>query len=170
MKFLIMLVVLIGLAAPSLSQSAAQKTSADDKLKSLPELRMQDFDGKPVKADSLKASVYVLDFWATWCTPCLKEIPTMNRLQESYADKGVKVVGVTFASGAADEVKPFVTGRNMKYTVLIGDDDQANDFIAVGLPTTYVVTGGLKIFKTYLGAGHAAEIEADIQTLLNQKK
>lgn len=173
MKFLVMLAVLVGLAAPSFSQSAAPGAQDGARegngLKPLPEMRLQDFEGKPVKAESLKASVYVFDFWATWCTPCLTEIPVWNRLQEKYADQGVKVVGVTLASGEAAEVKPFVARRNMKYTVLLGDDDQTYDLNIPGFPTTYVVTSDLKIFSTYIGVGHSAKVEADIQEILKQK-
>lgn len=171
MKFLIILAVLAGLAVPSLSQSAAQSAKADDELKPLPVMNLQDFDGKPVKAENLKARVYVFDFWATWCGPCLLEIPVWNRLQEKYADQGLKVIGVTLASGDAAEVKPFVMRRNMKYTVLLGDDDQAYELDIPGFPTTYVVTSDLKIFKKYFGASaqKAAKIEADIQAILKQK-
>ena len=171
MKFWIILVILVGLAVPSLSRPAAQDGKGEEELKPLPALRLQDFDGKPVKAESLKASVYVFDFWATWCGPCLTEIPVWNRLQEKYADKGVKIVGVTLASGDAAEVKPFVARRNMKYTVLMGDDDQAYDFNLPGFPTTFVVTGDLKVFSKYIGTGQgkAAKIEADIQEILKRK-
>src|ERR1041385_907129 len=103
MKFLVTLAILVGLAAPSLSRPAAQSAHGDAEFKSLPEIRLQDFAGKPVKAESLKASVYIFDFWATWCGPCLTEIPVWNQLQAKYADQGLKVVGVTLASGEASE-------------------------------------------------------------------
>jgi thiol-disulfide isomerase/thioredoxin len=171
MKILVTLAILIGLAVPSLSTPAAQSANRDEELKSLPEIHLQDFDGKPVKAESLKASVYIFDFWATWCGPCLMEIPAWNQLQEKYANQGVKVVGVTLASGDASEVKPFVAKRNMKYTVLMGDDDQTYDLNVIGFPTTYVVTGDLKIFSKYVGtsARKAAKIEADVQEILKRK-
>ena len=171
MKFLITLAILAGLAVPSLSRPAAQSANGDAELKPLPEIRLQDFDGKLVKAESLKASVYIFDFWATWCGPCLLEIPVWNQLQAKYGDQGLKVVGVTLASGEASEVKPFVAKRNMKYTVLMGDDDQTYDLNVIGFPTTYVVTGDLKVFSKYVGtsARKAAKIEADVQEILKRK-
>jgi len=72
------------------------------------------------------------------------------------------------ASGDAKEVKPFVGRAKMKYTVLMGDDDQAYDFNIIGFPTTYLVTRDMKIFRRYIGTSSqkAARIEADIQKLL----
>ena len=169
MKLLIVLALALALTAPALS--SAQNAAGTEPLKALPEVHLADFDGKPVKADSLKGSVYVFDFWATWCGPCLLEIPVWNQLQAKYGDKGLKVIGVTMASGDAKEVKPFVAKRNMKYTVLLGDDDQTYDLNVIGFPTTYVVTGDMKIYSKYIGtsARKAAKVEADIQEILKRQ-
>jgi len=169
MKILIILALAIALTAPALT--SAQNAAGPEPLKALPEVHLVDFNGKPVKAETLKGSVYVFDFWATWCGPCLLEIPVWNQLQAKYGDKGLKVIGVTMASGDAKEVKPFVAKRNMKYTVLLGDDDQTYDLNVIGFPTTYVVTGDMKIYSKYIGtsARKAAKIEADIQEILKRQ-
>ncbi|HKA20919.1 MAG TPA: TlpA disulfide reductase family protein [Blastocatellia bacterium] len=172
MRVIIIVFVLIALAIPVLPMSAFQATDAyaSDNEKPLPAIKLQDFDGKSISSDQFKGSILVLDFWATWCGPCIAEIPSLNRLQEKYASKGVKVVGVALASGEADEVKPFVGKNKMKYTVLMGDDDQVYDLNVVAFPTTYLVTRDMKVYRKYLGAGprKAAEIEADIQKLLSR--
>ena len=177
MKLFLLLVLAVVLAAPALSMQGVQSdgtapAAAGSELKALPALNLQDFDGKAISAaDQFKGNIVVLDFWATWCVPCIAEIPTLNRLQEKYAERGVKVVGVALASGEAKEVKPFVGRNRMKYTVLMGDDDQVYDLNVVAFPTTYLVTRDLKVFRRYIGAGprKAAEVEADIQTLLAAK-
>lgn len=172
MKRFLILGVAIALAAPALSMQAGQSegtaASSANELKALPSINLQDFDGKAIPSDRFRGDIIVLDFWATWCVPCIAEIPTLNRLQEKYGAKGVKVVGVTMASGEAKEVKPFVGRNKMKYTVLMGDDDQVYDLNVIAFPTTYLVTRDMKVFRRYIGAGpkKAAEIEADIQKLL----
>ena len=174
MRVIIILFVLIALAVPVLPMSGFQAettgASASDSEKPLPAMKLQDFDGKTISSDQFKGKIIVLDFWATWCGPCIAEIPSLNRLQEKYASKGVKVVGVALASGEADEVKPFVGKNKMKYTVLMGDDEQVYDLNVVAFPTTYLVTRDMKVYRKYLGAGprKEAELEADIQKLLSR--
>lgn len=177
MKILLLFVVAIMLAAPALSMQSVQSEgtaapAAGSELKALPTLNLQDFDGKAISSvDQFKGNIVVLDFWATWCVPCIAEIPILNRLQEKYGAQGVKVIGVALASGEAKEVKPFVGRNKMKYTVLMGDDDQVYDLNVVAFPTTYIVTRDMKVFRRYIGVGprKAAEVEADIQTLLAAK-
>ncbi|HXG91761.1 MAG TPA: TlpA disulfide reductase family protein [Blastocatellia bacterium] len=174
MKLLLAIMAIVVLFVSTLSAqsshvtSAAGSASSKDELKPLPEIKLQDFEGKAVTADALKGNVLVLDFWATWCGPCIAEIPSLNKLQEKYGDKGVKVIGVTMASGDVADVKPFVARNKMKYTILLGDDDQAYDFNVFAFPTTFLVTKDLKIYKRYIGTGPSkvAQIEADIQKLL----
>lgn len=176
MKALFLVAAMIPLAIPaaSMESGTAARTfdsgQATEQLAAMPQLSLKDFDGKAIQSDQFKGNVLVLDFWATWCGPCIAEIPAFNRLQDKYAGKGLKVIGVTLASGAPKDVKPFITRNKMRYTVLMGDDDQAYDFNLVGFPTTYLITRDFKIYRKYIGAGpgKSVRLEADIQSLLQQ--
>jgi len=172
MKIFLLLAIVVVLAAPATSvgivQTGEVPMAAGDELKAMIPINLQDFDGKKVSSDKFKGKILVVDFWATWCVPCIAEVPKYNKLQQKYADQGVEVIGVALASGDAKDIKPFVSKHQMKYTVLIGDDDQVYDLNVVAFPTTYVLTRDMKVLRRYIGAspGKAAAIDADIQKLL----
>jgi len=172
MRLLLTLTVVLALSAGTLSANRVieQSNPSEEKgLKAMPAINLRDMEGKSINADQFKNSVVVFDFWATWCGPCIAEIPFLNRLQEKYKDRGVKVVGVTLASGDAGEVKPFVSRFKMAYSVVMGNDDQAYDLNIMGFPTTYIVNREGKVFQKYVGAGpaKAQRMESDIQRLLD---
>lgn len=131
-----------------------------------PEFELENVAGGKTKAADLKGKVSVIDFWATWCEPCIAEIPKFNQLHEQYPN--VQVIGITVMS-PHDDIKPKVAETGMKYTVLVGNDDVADGFGGlIGFPTTFVVTKDWKIYKKYLGAlpNKQERIKKDIDALL----
>jgi thiol-disulfide isomerase/thioredoxin len=173
MKLSLILLCMLALSVPvlSMNRSTGGNSSGGDELKPMPAIKLQDLNGKDEAPDQFKNNVVLFDFWATWCGPCIAEIPFLNRLQEKYGAEGLKVVGVTLLSGDAKEVKPFVSRFKMGYSILMGDDNQAYDLNIIGFPTTYLVSRDWKIFRKYVGAGPAKnqQMEADIKQLLEQK-
>jgi thiol-disulfide isomerase/thioredoxin len=175
-RLLIVVLIASVTAVAALRQSAVPvKTGprgpaepAKSSLKPMVDLRLQTLDGKPVSADTLKGKVTVVDFWATWCGPCIAEIPEFNELQRKFTGKGVEVVGVALASGRPADIKPFVDRFKMKYSVLAGDDDQTYDLNIVAYPTTYLVTKDWTVYRVYLGSGRTKvkQLEKDIERLL----
>ncbi len=169
MKLFSALPLALLLAISASTPASNRPGGAEDGEKVMQELKLLDMDGKPYDASKLKGNVLVIDFWATWCKPCINEIPDLNRLQEKYANKGLKVVGVTMASGEAPEVKALLGSFKMQYTVLMGDDNQSYDLNIHSYPTTYLVTKDWKVRRIYLEAGpkKARELETEIQKLLD---
>ncbi len=175
MKIFLIAILATLLAVPAFSHISGTANSPADEAKIFPEINLLTLDGDPVKQKGLKGEVYIVDFWATWCGPCIVEVPNFNALQAKYGDKGLQILGVTLASGEAKEVKPYISRYKMKYSILmIQDEDNspvARDLNIMGFPTTFVVTKDWKIYKRYNGvfAKKAAALEADIQNLLSGK-
>ena len=80
-------------------------------------LLLDDLDGKPVDLQSLKGQVVLLNFWATWCDGCRAEIPALNRLQQQFGGRKLRVVGVNVGEGAA-RIAQFMERIPIHFTVL----------------------------------------------------
>jgi thiol-disulfide isomerase/thioredoxin len=157
------------------SRSSETETStsdiSDQTNLSAPEFDLVNVAGGRTKSADIKGKVAVIDFWATWCAPCIVEIPNFNDLHAEYKGNGVQMLAITVESGTLDKIKPKVAQFEMTYPVLVGDNKVVEGFGGQrGFPTTYVVTKDWKIYKKYLGmkANKKELIEKDIQTLLTQ--
>jgi len=133
-----------------------------------PDFELENVAGGKTAAMELKGKVLVVDFWATWCEPCIAEIPKFNKIAEEYKGKDVQIVGITVES-ACDTIKLKVIETGMRYTVLVGNDAVVDGFGGlIGFPTTFVVTKDWKIYKKYMGAlpDKDVRIRKDIEKLL----
>lgn len=130
-----------------------------------PDFKVKDLNGKEFKSSELAGSVVVLDLWATWCEPCIDDIPIFNRLHERYGSRGLQVVGVAVESGWAQDIKPHVAKHGIKYTVLVGDQKVVEQYQLIGFPTTYLIDKKGNIYKKYIGTlpDKEGEKEADLQ-------
>jgi len=135
------------------------------------EFSLPKLDGQALRSDDLKDKIVVLDFWATWCENCVSEIPEFNKLEKEYSSRGVRVIGLAVQSGWAIDIQKFVKENNMRYTVLVGNDDTVTDFGVISFPNTYVIGPGWKLYKKYSSVSEtkAADIRRDIETLLKDK-
>ena len=138
---------------------------------SVPQFSLPQLDGRTLGAGELKDNIVVLDFWATWCENCVIEIPEFNKLEKEYSSRGVKVIGLAVQSGWASDIQKFAEQYNMRYTVLVGNDDTVSDFGVISFPNSYVIGPGWKLYKKYSGVSEtkAADIRRDIETLLKMK-
>ncbi len=127
---------------------------------------LQDLSGKDVKLSDMRGKVVVLEFWATWCPPCRASIPGIEKIYESYKDKGVVVLAVSMDDGGWDAVQSFVKENGIKYTVLKGDEDVAQKYQVRSIPMLLVLDKEGKISKRYIGFGSDEDLSNDIKAIL----
>jgi len=147
---------------------AALRIKTEAHLNTLPEFELENILGGKTAASEFKGKVTVVDMWATWCEPCLKEIPSFNKLQATYAGCDVAVVGIAVESPYKD-IAVTAREKGINYQVLVGNDDVVAGFGGLlGFPTTFVVNKDWKIDKGYMGliANKQQVISRDIDRLL----
>jgi len=139
--------------------------------KSAPSFTLQDLNGKTVSLSDFKGKVVVLDFWATWCPPCVKEIPHFIELHEQYKDKGFAIVGISVDRGGISVVKSFVQKYRVNYPILMTDGQVDKAYGGIpSIPTTFVIDSAGNIRQKYVGYREKAVFEADIKALLAEAK
>ncbi len=102
--------------------------------------QLRDLDGKSVRFSDFKGKVVVLNFWATWCPPCKKELPDLIQLQREFGRRSAVVVGVSVDSVSTKEVQSFATKIGINYPVIMGTDELSEQYGADnGIPITYII-------------------------------
>lgn len=130
----------------------------------LPELVLPDLQGEPQPLRAGDHEVTVINFWATWCVPCLKEIPELVALAHEHRDDGVRVVGIAVDSGDPADVAAFAVGHGVDYRVLLADYAWARRHFGVfGLPVTLIVDRGGTVRRRLVGPHTGAEFAAVIR-------
>jgi len=149
------------------TQPPGDKTPPGPGAKTAPSFTLQDLKGNQISLSDFQGKVVVLDFWATWCPPCVKEIPHFIELYEQYKDRGFAMVGISLDRQGVSVVKSFAQKYRVNYPILMTDGqvDKAYGGIT-GIPTTFVIDSAGYIRQKYIGYRDKAVFETDIKTLL----
>ena len=153
------------------SQTIADSTPSTTDSNPAPEFTLPDLNGKNISLADYKGKVVILDFWATWCPPCIKGIPDFVELYEQYKDKGFAMIGISLDQAGIDVVKNFARKYKINYPIVMNDGslDKAYGGIS-SIPTTFVIDPAGNIRKKYIGYIEKAVFEADIKKLLSEVK
>jgi thiol-disulfide isomerase/thioredoxin len=154
------------MASPSV---AAGPQAAPARRDTVANFKLQNLAGGFMTNEDLKGKVTVVDLFATWCGPCVGEIPKFNQLYEAYQGKDVAIIGIVVESPG--NIASKVRQLGIKYPVLIGDNAVLSAFANVeAFPTTVVINKEGKVYKSYRGAvpNKQGIIKQDIERLLSE--
>lgn len=115
----------------------------------------------------LKGKVVLVNFWGTWCVPCLREIPELVALSHRFKGEGLEVVGIAIDSGRPEDIRKFMAEHGMDYLILIGDLSVVKSrFHVIGFPTSLLIDRRGMVQKRYVGPQTEEVLKRDVESLL----
>jgi peroxiredoxin len=121
---------------------------------------LPNLEGEPIRLADSRGKIVIIDFWATWCPPCIFQVPELNAFWEAHQAAGeVMVIGVAVDVEGAEVVRPWAEEHSIRYPLVIGDEDVARKFGAMGFPTLVILRPDGSVDSRHVGLVEAEELE-----------
>jgi thiol-disulfide isomerase/thioredoxin len=136
-------------------------------LKPAPELVLTKVDGSgTISLGEQKGKVVLVDLWATWCAPCISELPHLQALSQKYGPDDFLMLGIVLESGDPEEIQEFLKEKDVRYPQVLGADGTKESFGPfLGFPTKYLIDREGRVVKRYFGV-RGDEVLDDVAKLL----
>lgn len=130
----------------------------------MPAFTLPDLDQQPLRLADFRGRWVVVNFWATWCTPCLMEIPELQAFHNANHDHAV-VIGVNFEELESAKVRQFAEDLSITFPIVLSGGQPISGFDLQGLPTTFLVSPKGELADAHLGTVNAAMLKQRITEL-----
>jgi len=135
-----------------------------------PGFELRDLNGKEVKLSDFRGKAVVLNFWATWCSPCRAEIPWFEDFQKQYGPQGLQVIGVAMDDSGHAKIAEFAKQMGMNYPVLFGREAVGQEYGGVDfLPSTFYIDRQGRITDSVAGIIERKDIENKLKVALGDQ-
>ncbi|HEY6767014.1 MAG TPA: TlpA disulfide reductase family protein [Candidatus Sulfotelmatobacter sp.] len=133
-----------------------------------PDFTLESLDGKNMKLSDLRGHAVLLNFWATWCSPCKIEMPWFVELQKQYGAQGLQIVGVAMDDASKEDIAKFAKDMGVNYPILIGKESVGDQYGGVpALPESFFIGRDGKLVDKIIGLKGKSEIEDSVKRALN---
>jgi len=132
-----------------------------------PDFQLQNVDGQTVSLGNLRGKPVLINFWATWCSPCRSEMPYIQEIYEEWSDKGLVVLAINIGESSS-KAEEFMQSYNLSFTVLLDTkQDVAQRYNITGIPTTFFIDKDGIIQDKVIGAfQNKAQIEDRLSKII----
>jgi len=163
----VVLVVTLGLYV-GFHQARQGSTPRITKSTSAPDFALVSLDGTTMHLSDFRGKAVLLNFWATWCSPCKIEMPWFVDFQNQYGSQGLQIVGVAMDDSSKEDIAKFAKDMGVNYPILIGKESVGDQYGGVpALPETFLIGRDGKIVDKIVGLEGKADIEEAIKKALN---
>ncbi|MBU0500116.1 MAG: TlpA family protein disulfide reductase [Gammaproteobacteria bacterium] len=132
------------------------------------DFELPDLEGKARKLSDYRGKWVVVNYWATWCPPCLEEMPELELFHNNHKDKDAVVLGVNLEQISPNALRDFVDGQFISYPVLLSGPKASTELGRVpGMPTSFLIAPDGKIVARQVGTVTAADLEGFIEAHKN---
>lgn len=135
-----------------------------------PNFTLSNLAGEKITLESLRGKVVLLDFWATWCKPCVKSMPQLNGLHEKWNKSGLSVVGIAIDEDGKKKVEPFILKHKIVYPILVDTAENPvwETYKVKIIPMLFLVDRQGQIVQQWLGEMNLQEVESAASALLKK--
>jgi peroxiredoxin len=169
----VVLILALSLGPWEISRSRPKKIECVGEERGAPRFTLLNLKGEKVDSADFRGKVILLNFWATWCSPCRQEIPGLNDLYHQYKGEGLAVIGIALDRGGAEEMQKFVEKFRVDYINVMGDEAVVKAFSSIpgigpiqGIPFTFIIDRKGQVCRRFVGLTEKRVLEEAIKQVL----
>lgn len=177
LRFLLMIISVAALYASNINYSPNDGTdhynttavAVNGEVEQAPEFTLYTLEGTEVKLSDYLGKIVILDFWATWCAPCVKSIPDLISIQDEYEDELV-VIGISLDQPATqNNLQLFINDFGINYPVVLGTYEVSEAYGNIqAIPTSFIIDTEGNIIKKHIGLVPKSTLIEEINSLLTE--